>query len=157
MKLIQDTREQTPLDFSGFEYITETVVEYLNVGDYTVEYSDGYRPPVIFERKSIGDLYGTLGKGYERFKKMLARADKQGISIILIIEGSLSKVAKGHRYSRVMKGYVVVKRLFSMKIKHCEVVFCKDRVETAKYIYEYFCAIGRLKGKKIKKGVKNGQ
>lgn len=58
--IIQDTREQMPLDFSPFEGVT---VEVSTVwpGDYTIK---GWEKSIAFERKSVGDLIGTLKGGY---------------------------------------------------------------------------------------------
>jgi ERCC4-type nuclease len=58
--IIQDTREQMPLDFSPFDGVT---VEIGTVwpGDYTVK---GWEKSIGFERKSVGDLIGTMKTGY---------------------------------------------------------------------------------------------
>ena len=147
LKILIDSREQSPLEFKGIN--SNTILrKALCVGDYMVEFKNGYVPPVSFERKSIGDLFGTLGKGYKRFKKELDRASKNNIKLILIIEGNLSKVIKGYRYSE-MKGATVVKRLFTIWIKYdLQPVFVKDRNEMSIYITEYFSAIGRIAGRK---------
>ena len=58
--IIQDTREQRPLDFTPFEGV---VVKVGTVwpGDYTIE---GWEKSIAFERKSVSDLIGTLKGGY---------------------------------------------------------------------------------------------
>jgi len=58
--IIQDTREQMPLDFSPFEGVT---VEVSTVwpGDYTIK---GWEKSIAFERKSVSDLIGTMKGGY---------------------------------------------------------------------------------------------
>lgn len=58
--IIQDTREQMPLDFSPFEGVT-VEVGTIWPGDYTVK---GWEKSIAFERKSVGDLIGTLKGGY---------------------------------------------------------------------------------------------
>jgi ERCC4-type nuclease len=151
MKIIIDTREQTYLEFP-FEFITEVKREKLIVGDYQAEFQNGYRPPLIFERKSINDLYGTLGKGYKRFKKEIIRAKENGIRLVIVIEGSIVKVSKGIKMSD-MSGESIIKRLFTLWIKHdVYIVFCNSREEMASYIYETYCAIGRLLKKDKKEG-----
>jgi len=143
MTIITDTREQNLLEFP-FEYVTEIKRQKLDVGDYAVEYNNGYIPPLNFERKSISDLYGTLGKGYTRFKKELARAKQSNIKLILIIECSFTKVSKGYAKSNML-GETVIKRLFTLWVKYdIPIIFCNDRIEMAKIIYETYCAIGRL-------------
>ncbi len=147
MKILIDSREQKPLEFD-FPYVEEIRVEKLEVGDYTVEYNDGYRPPVIFEKKSIPDLYGTLGKGHKRFKKEIAKAKDMNIKLILIIEGTLSKVLKGYEHS-TLSGISIVRTVFSLWLRYgLTPVFCKDRAEMQTFIYNYYTSIGRLKGRK---------
>jgi len=149
MIILIDTREQSFLDFP-FEFITGVKREKLIVGDYQAEFQNGYRPPLIFERKSINDLYGTLGNGYKRFKKEIIRAKENNIRLVIVIEGSMLKVSKGIKMSD-MSGTLIIKRLFTLWIKHdvC-MVFCNSREEMASYIYETYCAIGRLLKKEKK-------
>jgi ERCC4-type nuclease len=145
MIMLVDTREQDRLEFSH-SYVEDSKVIKLDVGDYQVQYRDGYIPPVAFERKSIGDLYGTMTHGYARFKRELERAREGNIKLILIIEGTYTKIAGGYDRSE-FQGESMVRKLMTMWIKYELVpVFCKDRVEMANYIAEYYCAIGRLKG-----------
>jgi ERCC4-type nuclease len=145
-----DTREQAPLDFSQHEYVDTTKRCTLTVGDYACTFTDGYEPPLVFERKSIPDLFSTLTKGHERFKRELARADMAQVRLELVIEGTLSKVLKGTKHSRIA-GITIIRKLMTMRFKYgLTPVFCKDREEMATYIYESYCAIGRLKGKKAK-------
>jgi len=149
LKIRIDTREQKPLEFSH-PYITEIERLTCPVGDYMATYADGYTPPIAFERKSISDLFGTLTHGHDRFKREIARAKEFDIKLILIIEGSLSKVLKGVDESQV-NGLTIVRQLMTMWIKHgLTPVFCKDREEMSTFITEYFCSIGRLKGHKPK-------
>ena len=84
-----------------------------------------------------------MGVGYKRFRKELERAKSKDIKLILIIEGSLSKVLKGYSHSSI-KGITVVKKLFTLWIKYDIVpVFCKNREEMSTYICEFYSAIGR--------------
>ncbi len=115
----------------------------LPCGDYCCQYKSGYIAPIIFERKSIGDLFGTLGQGYERFKRELLRAKELDLKLILIIEGTLGKVLKGYEPSEI-KGISIVKKLFTLFIRYNLMpVFCKDREECSKYITEFYLALGR--------------
>ena len=60
LTLIQDTREQLPLDFSPFPDVAVEVAK-LWPGDYSVK---GYEKSIAFERKSVSDLIGTMKNGY---------------------------------------------------------------------------------------------
>jgi len=108
---------------------------------------DGFFPKISFERKSINDLYGTMGGGYPRFKRELLRAKELQIRLFLIIEGSMTKVAKGHNRS-AMSGETMIKKLMTLWIRYdLYPIFCKDRAEAVQYIYSFFCSIGWNKAK----------
>lgn len=148
MILLIDTREQNPLQFSH-PYISATERQTLIVGDYQVCYKDGYIPPVAFERKSIADLFGTMTQGYKRFKRLMEKANDHHISLILIMENSYTTVSNGYCRSEY-SGKSMIKKLMTLWLKYDLVpVFCRNRTEMADYIVEYFCAIGRLKGKRL--------
>jgi len=146
MKIIRDTREQKPLEgFEEYHTVSRVVKEGLSYGDYVAEFNDGTRSSTYFERKRMGDLFGTMGKGYKRFKKEMDRAKKDGSKLILIIEGSLTKVLKGHKRSQI-KGYSLVMKLFTLWMRYDLLpVFCKDRPEMTRFIVEYYNAEGREK------------
>ena len=121
-----------------------------------MKFKDGLVPPFFFERKSIGDCYGSMTSDYKRFKKEIIRAQEQGIILYLIIEGNLSKVLKGYKYSTV-EAISIVRKLFTLYIRYgIRVVFAKDREEIATYITETFCALGRnyLRSKKESQKIK---
>ena len=156
MKIIIDTREQLPLTFDHFDIVTETISTALPIGDYGCEFKNGFVPTVVFERKSMADLFGTLTQGYDRFKEELMRAKESEIKVILITEGTLSDIVMGTAYSR-RDGLSVLKQIFTLWIKYDLMpVFCRDRKEMENYIIHYFSAIGRkaiddLKDKRRKK------
>ena len=137
MTILVDTREQAPV-FAG-KRVT------LPFGDYMCELDKGVLVPLVFERKSLPDLFGSLSKGYERFRKMLKKANEAEVKVIIIIEGSLKKVLKG--YSRSQRtGISVIKQLYSLRATYdIEIVFCQDRVEMSQHIYHCFDAYKRLK------------
>lgn len=138
MIIIIDTREQKPLEFT-----VPTIRECLPCGDYRAKFSDGSTSQVVFERKSINDLYGTLSAGYERFKKELGRASEAGIHVIIIVEGSLRRVLRGCNNSQ-RTPISIVYQLFTIRIRYgIETVFSQDRDEMSQYITHYFLALER--------------
>lgn len=150
MIMLIDSREGLPLDFNH-EFITGIKVQKLEVGDYCCLYTDGTIPNIIFERKSIGDLFGTMGNGYDRFKREIIRAKELNIKLIIIIEASLSKVLKGYEPSQ-LKGISIVKKLFTLWVRYdLTPVFVKDREEASKFITEYYLALGRNTFRKVVK------
>ena len=78
-RVIIDSREQHPYAFKGFTgdksqknlpIVVPTVVAGLKTGDYSIE---GFEDRVGIERKSLSDLYSTLGQGRERFRAEFER------------------------------------------------------------------------------------
>ena len=155
MIILQDTREQTPLEFF-FTPISDVREEKLNIGDYGCEFEDGTKSKYYFERKGIADLYGTLGQGYKRFKKEIERARQTDSILILIIEGTFSEVNQGYEYSQI-EGKSILKTIFTLLIRHgVYPVFCEDRREMSEFITHFYWAEERnLIAKKVldKKGI----
>ena len=143
MILLVDTREQKPLPFHVAGMITEIRREKLDIGDYACQFVDGHRPPVVFERKGLSDLFGTMTKGYPRFKREMARANLLGWQLVLAIEGSLTEVYAGVGQSSYA-GSSCVKKLFTLAVRYdVYPVFCRTRQEMTDFIQETFEAIGR--------------
>lgn len=153
MKIRVDTRETKPLEFPQKE--VEGVERLkLDVGDYALVLPDGNLAPLIFERKGKGDLFGTLGKGHDRFRREAQRAIDKGITLVIIVECSLLSVLQGHDRSRV-SGVAVAKTLFTLWVKYGIIpVFCKNREEMSNFIYGTFMAISKAHSKKEKKCIR---
>lgn len=141
MKLIIDSREQKPLEFRSGVF-EEIVTEGVPFGDYWCEVK-GVQVPICFERKGLGDLFGTMGKGYERFKKEMARAKEAKFHLILIIEGSIRDVSRGYEHSSI-KGESMLKKLAMLRVRYdLEVLFFEDRKSMSRWIEEVFSAVER--------------
>jgi ERCC4-type nuclease len=139
LKIIVDTREQNPLWTND---ITRTK---LDVGDYSLERLE---KEIAIERKSLIDLFGTLGKGHKRFKKELERS-KNLKYFAIVIEGNVSdinnKKFEGSYHSKI-KGFVILKILFTIHLKYkIPIFFCKDRSESKLLIKELFRSYVRIK------------
>ena len=142
MIILQDSREQNPLEFNH-PYITKVEIRKLDIGDYNCQFTDGYIPPVYFERKSLADLFQTFGQDYSRFKKEILRAKELNYTIVIIIEGSFTRILKGYERSMV-EGISILRKLFTLWIKYgIHFVCCKNREEMAEYIAEFYSAWGR--------------
>lgn len=140
MRVIIDTRETLPLVFQNG---VQTERGTLPVGDYHCAYSDGSRPPIIFERKSIGDLYSTMTAGYLRFKSEMQDASRRGVQLVLLVEGTMADVYAGHRHS-AFPGTGMVQKLYTLWFRYgLQPVFCASRADMAAYIVETYEAIGR--------------
>lgn len=151
MKILIDTREQLPLTFNH-PYVEGTQRCLLDVGDYGAIMSDGHIPSIFFERKTVADLLQTMTVGYKRFKREIRRNNEAGNELILIIEGTITDVFKGHTYTTV-KGAIVFKTVLSLYERYgVHHIFCTDREEMATYIVEKFCAYERKRQRDLKCG-----
>lgn len=152
MIILCDTREQLPLEFNH-QYVEGVEKSTLPVGDYCVKFKDAHQPPIFFERKSIPDLFGTMGKGYKRFRKEIMRSKDSKSELIIIIEGTVTDILRGTEYSQV-DGLKILRTILSVWDKYKVVsVFCRDRKEMATFIAEYYCAYARnrLRNKNVQK------
>lgn len=93
MQIIIDTREQRPYTFETCRLNwqpdpPEVIRKTLKTGDYSVA---GCETAVTIERKSVSDLYGTMGTGRHRFERELKRMESFQWAAVLV-EGSLGQV-----------------------------------------------------------------
>ena len=79
--IIVDTREQSPYSFQGVSPIPDTIVRGLSTGDYSL---DGYEDRVTVERKSLSDLYGSVGTGRDRFEREMGRMAQLEFSAVVV-------------------------------------------------------------------------
>lgn len=95
--IIVDTREQFPYHFTGFRadsrhkykpLIIPTKRAALKTGDYSIE---GFEDRVAVERKSLSDLYSSLGGERDRFKREFERLNKLDHAK-LVIEASWHEI-----------------------------------------------------------------
>lgn len=141
--IVIDTREKTPLHFPLNGILTEVRREKLQIGDYGAVYTNGRRAPIAFERKSLSDLFGTLGKGYPRFRRRLMESQDRGLTLILLIEGTVSDVVAGVPHS-YRAGEEVLQQLFTLWLRYGLLpVFAPTRREAARFVRETFEVVGR--------------
>ena len=124
------------------DVLTENRRVKLDVGDYTAEYSNGERCPIYFERKGLGDLFGTMGKGYARFKREMELAKKLNVRLILAIEGTSADVVEGFPHTS-MSGLSILRKLQTLWLRYdLPHLFFPTRVAMAQYIAEFFKQFG---------------
>ena len=147
LELYIDTREQKKLEFNE-PYISKVHTATMSYGDYGCKI-DGKRVPVVFERKSKSDLWGTLGSTrakHDRFKKEIARARADGVELIVIIECPFLSIDHGHNYKKHGKsikckfgGRAMIRKLNTMAFRYdIRYVCCKNREEMSLYIQEFY-------------------
>ena len=148
MVILVDSREQRPLEF-GCDFKRKG----LKFGDYGCMFSATYQYPVVFERKGIGDLFGSLTYGYDRFRRMFERAAKANYKVIIAIEGTREKVLNGYPHS-ARDPESVIKQLETINNKYGVAhIFFPSRIAMSHYIcnyyYEEYINYGGINGKQI--------
>jgi len=135
-KIIVDTRE-------GLPYWKNNVIKKkLDTGDYSLE---GMETRFTIDRKSLPDLFGTLGKGYTRFRKELVRSQELeyfGIYIEGTPEKVFAKDFPGSYHIKRMTGRAVMRQLKTIEEKYgVHVVFCESRVGCKRAIKKKFSTL----------------
>lgn len=112
VKLIVDSREQVPLDFTGYDCTVERGT--LPTGDYSVA---GLTDRVAVERKSLDDLIGCLmGDNRDRFERELARARGYDFFAV-VVEASWEHLARGQYRSR-MKPHSAAQSVVAFQVRY---------------------------------------
>ena len=148
MKLYRDTREQKVLDFEIGNGVSEIIDTKLPYGDYMAGFEDKDGKhiefmPLSFDRKTLGDLFGTLGAGMERFKREMSRANEDGVKLIIIVEACFAEVKNGYEHSKV-EGESILKTMHTLWVKHdVPYILCNDREDMKEIILHFFSSIGR--------------
>jgi ERCC4-type nuclease len=134
LRLISDTREQKPLWVPPL-----CLKECLIVGDYTTK---RLKRKFIVERKSPGDLYGTITAGHPRFKREIKRAIEHNIELVVFVECSrqrfINKNFPGGK-KRKYPGTGLERILSTLEQRYdLEFVWCKNRSDARNKILKRF-------------------
>lgn len=128
--IIRDSREKKGCGwrFKASANCDGMIIKKLDTGDYSLE---GYEDLIMIERKTIPDLWGSLGQWRERFLKEMTRS-LEFPARYLIIEGTLSDINKGFRYSKLSSEYIIAS-LISLEVKYgIHVIFTNKRKDIAR-------------------------
>jgi ERCC4-type nuclease len=105
--ILIDTREKTPFLFHGLKtdakdgsrpLNVKTVIRGMPSGDYSIE---GMESQVAVERKSLQDLYNTLGQGRDRFERELERLNAMEYAAVVIEASWQQIITEPPRYSKL--------------------------------------------------------
>lgn len=157
MQILMDTREQDALTFQMLPGVT-VKSECLPTGDYWARHKDGTMDTMIFERKSIGDLWGSFSDEdrYKREKEKMVRAKDLKLTYCLAIEGTIFDVRKGFSYMKngeeiksKKDGLTQLRQLCTIERKYgIRVMYFPSRTEMAFAIQEHFLSYERFKNNK---------
>jgi ERCC4-type nuclease len=101
--------------------------------------------PIMFERKTIADLYSTLTNedNIERHKEKIRKAEEMDCKLFLIVEGTLSDVEQGVPYSQT-EPQKLVRTVFTFMVKYGFIpIFCNDDKEMVRFMLYTWEAFGR--------------
>ncbi len=90
-KIVIDSREQLPFDFHCQELNHGKVLterKTLKTGDYSIQ---GLEDKITIERKSLSDLFSSVGSGRKRFEREMERMSKFDYAA-LVVESSLADI-----------------------------------------------------------------
>lgn len=88
--IVVDTREQAGYTFAGLKsdavdgghvMTVRTERRTLKSGDYSLS---GFETRVAVERKSLADLFGTIGQGRDRFERELERLNAFDFAVVMV-------------------------------------------------------------------------
>ena len=126
-RIIVDSREQDLFNYKIFNKNgIQTVRSKLDVGDYAIQYKNGYMPKITIERKSsIQELLSNLTdrrkdeRGLNRFHRELKRSKQQGLKVILLIEDEnfYTNIIKGN-YRNKINPNAAKGMIFSLESKY---------------------------------------
>lgn len=121
--IIEDSREQHPLDFAPFAPFGVTVERTrLRMGDYTVK---GFERSLFIERKSLTDCVTTLTHGRKRFIRETFDRASFASSRHLIVEASLAELSRPYQFAPGANPESIVNSLYALMMPPTDVhVFC---------------------------------
>ena len=111
-----DTREQSPFSFTNIEPFDVIPTEYvcLKSGDYSIK---GFESRVTIERKSVPDLFGSVGADRERFEREMVRLASFEYAAV-VIEGDSQAIAQYAENHLQMSGKTAEHTMLSWSIKY---------------------------------------
>lgn len=135
-KIIEDSREQTPLNLAN------SYVDTLNFGDYTI--TKGNKANLYIERKSLNDFVSTVGKNIERFRRELERAREAKAYVVVLVEKDINKsLSFDHqfetRYAKVSPDHIFKNmRELLADFEDLQFLFVDGRAEAARVLLKLF-------------------
>lgn len=118
LKIIIDTREQTPWDWPP--EMAATTRGTLKQGDYALAGDSRF----AIERKSLDDFAATMASGWARFERELMRMQDAGfVARVIIVESSMDDLIY-HRYNspKVLPPFLL-KRVAELTLMQVTVLF----------------------------------
>jgi ERCC4-type nuclease len=131
MRILIDSREQTPFHFTDYE--AEVTGGTLQAGDYSLE---GLESLVAVERKSLADLVGCLGKDRDRFERELERL--RGFeAAAVVVESPMAALALGE-YRSALNPKAAYESVVAFMVRYrLTFYFAQDRRGAERFTYSF--------------------
>jgi len=129
-----DTNEQLPYTFHNIKPKPKTINKWMKTGDYGLV---GYESEICIERKGGGlsDLFLSVGKGRERFKREFERMQSFKYAA-LVIEANLGDIFLNPPEFSSMNPKSVFRTILSWSIRYnVHIWACPDRNFAEKLTY----------------------
>ena len=131
--IIVDKREQLPWQFTGYD--VRLIYAILETGDYSIF---GLQNNVCAERKSLSDLFGSLGKGHKVFMDRMKRM-RDFECKALVIEATYDRVLHPYKnYSKVHPSSVIGSLSKIAAVYNIPVIFAGGRRNAQSFVYHMF-------------------
>jgi len=138
--IIEDSREQRPLDFTPYaQYGVTALRRRVRTGDYTIL---GFERQVVIERKSLSDAVSTLTHGRERFTREIYDRAAFASAKLIVVEATWADLSRPYGFAPGANPESIVNSLFALMMPPTNAhVFCaRSRRLIAWYIMK-FCAM----------------
>ena len=112
--VVVDTREQRPFTFACIVPPPKVVVATLQTGDYSLL---GHEDQICVERKHLVDLFGTFGRGRDRFVRELERMAQMKFAAV-VIEASFDTIIFRPPARSRLKPKTVIRSMAAWAIRH---------------------------------------
>ena len=146
IKILYDSREQTPFTFKDYEWI-ESTKETLDFGDYTMVGHDLYRDDhsVIVERKANAqELVNNIGTNWERFLREMENVTKYRHKMILVCGPNNIEFLYRQGFTKISPNFFYKQLAILQTEYNVPTIFMQDYDHAESYIVRYFGQIQNL-------------
>lgn len=133
MRILVDNREQLPYDFKACMAPEDDICAVcLLTGDYSI---DGHTDQLCVERKSLPDLFSSVGQGRDRFEREFERMAEMEYAALVIEAGFKDCILNPPNFTN-MNPKSVFRTCLAWGVKYgVHVHWCHDRVLAEKITY----------------------
>ena len=130
--IVVDTREQAPFTFQEINPPPSIIYGGLRTGDYSIQ---GYELRIAIERKSLIDLFGSVGSGRKRFQREMERMACMEFGAVVCEADWLTILRQPPSQSRMNPKSVYATILAWMQRYHVHWIMCPNRAFAEKTTY----------------------